>query len=269
MNKSAFSFAGNDAFNYENYLGPLLFEPSTVEIISQIESPNVDSVLEVAAGTGRLTKHLREYFPATTKITASDLSEDTLSLSRKKFNDQDVKFLVADIQKLPFPDNSFDLVLCQYGLMFLSDKKKGFSEVFRVLKPGGRFIFSTWDSTRNIPLINLIFNDLIIPFFKEEDNARFIVPFSLHDPEVLVDFLKVTGFTNSNVLLKKFKSGASSPEDIVNGFLLKHPLGRTIGEKDPASIETIAVEMQRQLLKKFGDGQLIFDLQAFVGSGQK
>lgn len=269
MAKDAFAFSGDDALNYETYLGPLLFEPSSIEILSRLNTSGVESVLELAAGTGRMTKHLRKYFNPSIRITATDINSDMLSLARKNQNDSTIDFQLADIQELPFPDHSFDLVLCQYGLMFLPDKKKGFNEVFRVLKPGGRFVFSTWDSTRQIPLLKIVFNDLILPFFKPEDSGRLTTPFSLHDPALLIDFLTGAGFTDNSVLPVSFKSGPTSTENVVNGFFLKHPLGRLVAEKDPAAVESIAKEMQQRLIAQFGSGVLIFDLRAFIGSGLK
>jgi SAM-dependent methyltransferase len=270
MAKDTFSFSGDDAFNYETYLGPLLFEPSSAEFLSRLINPSrIGSVLELAAGTGRMTKHLREYFNVSTKITATDISSDMLNLARKKINDSTIDFQLADIQELPFPDHSFDLVLCQYGLMFLPDKQKGFREVHRVLKPGGRFVFSTWDSARNIPLLNLIFNDIILPLFKPEDSGRLTIPFSLHDPQKLIDFLDEAGFTDNQVQALQFKSGPSSTENVVNGFFLKHPLSRAIAEKDPTAVESVAMDMRQRLITQFGYGEIIYDLRAFLGSGKK
>jgi ubiquinone/menaquinone biosynthesis C-methylase UbiE len=269
MAKDAFAFSGDDALNYDSYLGPLLFEPSSIEFLSRLNYSAVGSILELAAGTGRMTKHLREYVDPATKITVTDINGDMLRLAKNKLNDSGLDFQLADIQDLPFPDHSFDLVLCQYGLMFLPDKQKGFREVFRVLKPGGRFVFSTWDSTRNIPLLNLIFDESILPFFKEEDAARLTVPFSLFDPEKLRGFLQETGFTHNKVELISFKSGASTVENVVNGFFLKHPLGRSVGEKDPAAVEALSDEMTRRLYSRFGSGEIVFDLQSFISSGQK
>jgi SAM-dependent methyltransferase len=269
MAKDAFAFSGDDAFNYETYLGPLLFETSSIEFLSRLNPEGVGSVLELAAGTGRTTKHLREYFKASTNITATDLNEDMLRLARKKLHDSTIDFQLADIQGLPFPDDSFDMILCQYGLMFLTDKPKGFQEVYRVLKPGGRFVFSTWDNTGNTPLFKLIFNDLILPIFKKEDSARLTVPFSLYDPQKLISFLQAAGFIDNQVLPLLFKSGPTTAENVVKGFLLKHPLSRSVAEIDPTATESLAKEMQERLVTQFGSEEIIFDLRAFMGSGQK
>jgi SAM-dependent methyltransferase len=269
MAKEGIKFLGEDANNYEVYLGPLLFEPSALEFISYLGTKDIQSVLEVSCGTGRLTSHLRNYFPANTKIIASDVSPDMLDYAKEKMKDSDVEFQIADAQQLPFSDGSFDLVLNQYGLMFLPDKQKGFSEAFRVLKPGGRFIFATWDKSTNIPLFNLIFNEMVIPQFMEEDTSRFQTPFILHDTTILINYLQKAGFINSSVLPIKFKSGFSTPENVVNGYFLKHALGRELANKNPEAVVPLGKEIKKRIVEQFGESNIVCDLKAFIGIAQK
>jgi len=269
MANEAFKFTGEDALNYEQYLGPLLFEPSALELLSFVGPPDVPVVLEIACGTGRLTRHLRYYFPSSTKLVASDISPDMIELARSHLKDPSIEFQMADAQQLPFSDNSFDLVVCQYGLMFLPERLKGFKEIFRVLKPGGRLVFSTWDSVDKIPLVGLIFNQFILPFFQGEDLTRFLVPFSMYEPAILSGLLQDAGFTDCSVVPIQFTSRSVSPEAVVNGFLVKHPLGRQVAAKDPAAVEPMAEEMQRRLALRFGVSDFVFDLKALVGIGRK
>ena len=269
MANEAFRFTGEDALNYEQYLGPLLFEPSALELLSFVGSPGVPDVLEIACGTGRLTRHLRRYFPATTKLVASDISPDMLELARRLLKDPSIEFQTADVQQLPFSDDSFDLVVCQYGLMFLPEKLTGFKEIYRVLKPGGRLVFSTWDSVDNVPLLDLLFNQFILPFFNEEDLTRFLVPFSLYEPSVLSGLLQESGFSDGRIHPIQFTGSSPSPQEVVNAFLVKHPLGRQVAAKDPAAVKIMAEEMQRRLALQFGVADLTFDLKALIGIGHK
>jgi SAM-dependent methyltransferase len=269
MVKEGIKFSGEDSVNYEKYLGPLLFEPSALEFISHLGTKDIQSVLEVSCGTGRLTSHLRDYFPATTKIIASDISPDMLGLAKEKMKDSSVEFQLANAQSLPFPDDSFDLVLNQYGLMFLPDKQKGFNEAFRVLKPGGRFIFATWDSSENIPLFHLIFNVMVIPQFREEDTSRFQTPFILHNAAALNDYLTKAGFVQNNVFPIEFKSGKSSAENIVNGYFLKHALGRELANKNPEAVAPLAKEIHQGIVAEFGENDIVVDLKAFIGIAYK
>ncbi len=266
---NAFSFSGDDSQNYDQWLGPLLFEPASMEVIRLAGQFSASSILEIASGTGRLTRHLRSRFPPETKIIASDFSADMLDLAKQKLNDPSIEYQIADAQDLPFGDESFDLVICQFGLMFLPDKMKGFLEARRVLKPGGHFVFSTWDSAENIPLVDMIINQTIIPFFNGENKERFRTPFSLHDPEQLSSFLTEARFKNNKISQIAFKAGRSTPEQVVNGFLLKHPLGRTVMEKDPDALQPMAIELKQRISEKFGIRQIDAELKAFIGVGEK
>ncbi|WP_426669791.1 class I SAM-dependent methyltransferase [Mucilaginibacter sp. McL0603] len=267
--KEAFKFTGEDAENYDFYLGPILFEPYARYLSSKIDTANVKSVLEIACGTGRVTRHIRKTLPADIKFTATDISNDMLNVAKRELDNKQIDFQTEDAQNLSFPDNSFDLVICQFGMMFLPDKKKGFEEIYRVLTPGGKFMFFTWDNTLSMPLFRLLVNDLVVPHFEDEDTTRFFVPFSLHQPKVLTDWMKSAGFKNietNNVVLK---SGSPSAKNIADGLFRKHPLGREISAKNPAAFEPVAMKFEREIEIKSGAKNPVIDLSAFLTSGIK
>jgi ubiquinone/menaquinone biosynthesis C-methylase UbiE len=268
-NKEAFKFTGQDAENYDHYLGPILFEPYGRYLASKIGTENIKSVLEIACGTGRVTRHIREALPPHIKLYATDISNDMLNVARRELDNDGIDFSVEDAQDLSFADNSFDLVICQFGMMFLPDKKKGLTEILRVLKPGGKLMCFTWDDTLNMPLFKLLVNDLILPHFDDEDTTRFFVPFSLHDPVVLEDMMKNGGFKNTEISRVVLKSGSSSPKNIVTGLFAKHPLGKEIMLKEPSAFEPIAQKFEEEITTRFGVVDTEFDLSAFLTSGEK
>jgi ubiquinone/menaquinone biosynthesis C-methylase UbiE len=225
--------------------------------------------LEIACGTGRVTRHIRKTIPADVKFTATDISNDMLNVARRELDKENIVFQAEDAQNLSFPDNSFDLVICQFGMMFLPDKKKGFDEIYRVLKPGRKFMFFTWDNTLNMPLFKLLVNDLVVPHFEDEDNTRFFVPFSLYQPKMLTDWMENAGFKNvetNNVILK---SGSPTPQNIADALFRKHPLGREVSAKSPAAFEPVAAKFEREIAIKFGAENPAIDLSAFLNSGIK
>jgi ubiquinone/menaquinone biosynthesis C-methylase UbiE len=269
MSSEAFKFSGNDALNYEEYLGPLIFEPSAAVFLSRLAALPVQSILETSCGTGRLTRHLRRGFPAAVHLTATDISSDMIAVAKEKLHDETIAFKVADALQLPFAAGAFDLVVNQYGSMFFPDIQKGFDEAYRVLRPGGHFAFATWDRTGAMPLLKLIWDDHVVPFFRGEDTHRFYVPFALHDPAILNGWLTKAGFTNNNVQRVTFSGSAGSSRDVVNAFFLKHRLGREVKEKDPAAFPRIAETLEQAIGEHFGAGEFSFELSAWIGIGQK
>jgi ubiquinone/menaquinone biosynthesis C-methylase UbiE len=267
--KEAFKFTGEDAENYDFYLGPILFEPYARYLAAEIDTTNVETVLEVACGTGRVTRHIRKALPAGVKFVATDISIDMMNVAKRGLGDNAIEFKTEDAQSLSFANNSFDLVICQFGMMFLPDKKKGFDEIFRVLKPGGKFMFFTWDDTLHMPLFKTLVNDLILPHFKDEDTTRFFVPFALHDPKLLEGFLQKSGFKNIVVSKVVLGSGSSSPKNVADALYRKHPLGREIMAKEPLEFEPVAQKFEEEIAIQFGTESPVFHLSAFLTSGEK
>ena len=144
-------FAGPVPQLYEHYLGPILFEPFAVLVAGHLKPTDRD-ILETAAGTGVITRAMHHANP-NCHITATDLNQAMLDVAAAKLSSQRVKYQQADAQALPFKDHSFDVVVCGFGIMFMPDKHKAYSEALRVLKPGGRIIMTVWDEIETTPIM--------------------------------------------------------------------------------------------------------------------
>ena len=107
------------------------------------------SVLELAAGTGAVTRRLSEALPGSSEIIATDLNPPMLEEAKARGTRRPVTWEQADAQQLPFENNTFDAVVCQFGAMFFPDKVQAFSEARRVLRPGGVLLFNVWDALRH------------------------------------------------------------------------------------------------------------------------
>ncbi len=182
---------------YENYLGPYLYEPYAIYTTARIKGAP-ENVLEMAAGTGRVTKHIAEKIGSDAKLIATDINPNMLAIAKEQVNASNVEFLVADSQELPFEDDSFDCVICQFGFMFLPDKQKGFNEAWRVLKPGGQFLFVTWDKAENNITLN-ISQQTVIHHLKDAPPPYYARPYSMHDPVELRNYVTVAGFLNPSI----------------------------------------------------------------------
>ena len=138
MSDDATGFVGNIPENYDRGLGPILFTDYAEHTARLVASYAPSRVLEIGAGTGIVTRRLRDLLSATTRLIATDLNPPMLDVGRKKFHPDDpIEFRHADAMALPFADTSFDAVVCQFGIMFFPEKEKSYRVAYRVLAPGG------------------------------------------------------------------------------------------------------------------------------------
>ena len=146
MSDDVAGFVGSIPENYDRGLGPIFFTDYAEHTARLVAGYAPSRVLETGAGTGIVTRRLRDLLPATTRLIATDLNPPMLEIARKKFrSDEPVEFRQADAMALPFADASFDAMVCQFSAQFFPDKEKSYREAYRVLAPGGRYVFSVVD----------------------------------------------------------------------------------------------------------------------------
>lgn len=122
-------------------------KPVGEEMIQQLHITGNEVLLDVASGTGEPGLTLAAMLPQG-KVVITDLSEGMLSIAREnaiKRNVSNIETTACDVCELPFPDNHFDAITCRFGFMFFPDMHKAAAELYRVLKPGGRFVTSVWN----------------------------------------------------------------------------------------------------------------------------
>jgi ubiquinone/menaquinone biosynthesis C-methylase UbiE len=139
-------FAGSIPETYDRFLVPLIFESYARDLAERLARVEPQEVLETAAGTGVLTRAIASRLPAQARIVATDLNEPMLNHAQRQSHDGRITWRQADALALPFEDQSFDVVACQFGAMFFPDKVQGYREARRVLKRGGHFFFNVWDT---------------------------------------------------------------------------------------------------------------------------
>ena len=260
------AFTGTIPANYENYLGPYLFEPYALDIVSRLQDKKYNDILEIACGTGRVTNHLVKSVEHDT-ITASDLNPDMINVAREKVRGKSIRWMQADAMALPFTDSSFDLVILQFGLMFFPDKQKGLNEMYRVLKSGGQMVFTTWDRPEAVPAI---YNGrkIIESFLGENLPVFYDIPYSMHDKNELESLTERAGFRDIEITLVKKEGISSSAAQLAKGIVEGNPIYLTITEKDPRLINVIEDQIAKELTAKFGE-RVRSPLQAWVVEGVK
>jgi ubiquinone/menaquinone biosynthesis C-methylase UbiE len=253
---------------YERYLGPYLYEPYSLYVTNRIKD-RPKQVLEIGAGTGRLTNHLAQKIGPEAKLTAMDINPAMLDIAKQKVNEPNVEFLVADAQDLPFHDNKFDVVVCQFGFMFLPEKQKGFNEAWRVLKPGGQFIFVTWDKAENNITLH-ISQQTILHFLKATPPPFFGRAYSsMNNPEELRSYAEVAGF--ENVTVQKITLVGQSPTamDAAIGFVEGNAIIHEILKEGTELLETIKATIVTKINEQVSADPVRSELNAWVGEAFK
>jgi len=266
MEKTA-AFAGTIPANYERYLGPFLFEPYALDLVSRLQDKKYPDILEIACGTGRVTAHLAKKVKHDT-LTATDLNPDMINIAKEIVRDDSIKWMPADAMELPFDDESFDLVVIQFGIMFFPDKERGIQEAHRVLKPGGKLIFSTWNRVETNAAIHEG-RMIIESYFGDDPPIFYNVPFSMFSEQRLSDLVSEAGFKNVNATLVKKEGVSPSATDLAKGMVEGNPVYLAILERDPSLINVIKDHIRKVLAEKFGDKPLKSPLEAWMVEGIK
>ena len=266
MEKTA-AFAGSVPAIYERYLGPFLFEPYALDLVSRLQDKKYPDILEIACGTGRVTAHLARSVKHDT-LTATDLNPDMITIAKDVVKDVTVKWMPADAMQLPFEDDSFDLVVMQFGIMFFPDKEKGLKEAYRVLRHGGKLIFSTWNKVETVKAIHEG-RVVIESYFGENPPIFYNVPYSMYDDRELTTIARRAGFKNITTTLVKKEGVSPSASDLAKGIVEGNPIYITILERDPSLVNTIKDHIQKVLTEKFGAKDLRSPLEAWVVEGVK
>lgn len=255
------AFTGSIPLHYENYLGPFLFEPYALDLVSRLGNKIYKDILEIACGTGRVTQHLVSSVKHHT-LTATDLNPDMIEVAREKVKNKKIKWLPADAMDLPFDEHSFDLVVLQFGIMFFPDKQKGLNEVYRVLRPGGQLIFSTWDKPEAVPAVYLA-KKIIENYLGDGLPVFYDIPYSMHNKEELISLAEEAGFKEVKATLVKKEGMSSSAADLAKGIVEGNPIYLTITEKDPALVDIIKENIAEELVARLGE-HVRSPLQAWV-----
>jgi len=250
MEKTA-AFAGSIPANYEKYLGPFLFEPYALDLVSRLQNKKYNDILEIACGTGRVTKHLALSVTHNT-LTATDLNQDMIDIAKGIVKDETIKWRKADALELPFEANSFDLVVMQFGIMFFPDKEKGLKEAYRVLIPGGKLIFNTWNKVETVPALHEG-RKIVESYFGDNPPVFYSVPFSMYDEKELKNLTTGAGFKNVKTELVKKEGISSSASDLTKGIVEGNPVFLSITERIPGSLNNIKEDVRKKLLEMFGE----------------
>ena len=237
MSNSAAEFSGSVPGFYDRYLGPVLFEPYAVDLVSRLPTGDRLRVLEIACGTGIVTRRLRESLADSATLVATDLNEAMVAYARDAVPAPGIVWQQADAQALVFDDGSFDVVVCQFGFMFLPDKVQGFREARRVLASGGLLLANIWHSMEANPVAGAIHATVARLF--PADPPRFMeTPYGYHDTDRIRADMAHAGWEDVQLETVRVQSVGPSAAAFAAGFALGSPLTHELAERgaDPDAV---------------------------------
>jgi len=266
MSNADHVFHGSIPELYDRFMGPAFFEPYATDLASRVRAlapAHSAALLELAAGTGVLSRALARSLPPEISILATDLNQPMLDYAAR-VSDPRILFRQADALHLPFPNHSFDFVLCQFGVMFFPDKLAAYREVRRVLKPAGRFFFSVWDRL-DANELSLAVAQALKDFFGGDPPA-FIsrTPFGYFDIPQIHRELAQAAFRSSSVQTVALSSVTASTQDLALGMIQGTPLRNELESREPGLLDRVTTAVAASLASRFGPGPFHSRMQAHI-----
>ncbi len=258
-------FAGSIPENYDRYMVPLIFEPYATDIARRAASLSPSAVLEIAAGTGVVTRAMAPKLSPNAIYIVTDLNQPMLDYAASQQGpDSRIEWRQADALALPFENAAFDLVCCQFGAMFFPDRLTAYREAKRVLKPRGHFLFNTWDRIEENDFADDVTNALARMF--PNDPPRFMArtPHGYHDTALIRRELEEAGFSGAIIETIAEQSRASSPRIPAVAYCQGTVLRTEIEARDAGKLQAATDYAESAIADRHGSGEVAAKIQAHV-----
>ncbi|MBX3620442.1 MAG: methyltransferase domain-containing protein [Rhizobacter sp.] len=258
-------FAGSIPKFYDTLMVPLIFEAYAGDMAQRVAAMSPAAVLETAAGSGVVTRALAPRLAADARYVVTDLNQPMLDhAAARQGPDGRIAWRQADALALPFDDASFDVVCCQFGAMFFPDRAAGYAEARRVLKPGGRFVFSVWDRIEDNDFADEVTQAVAALF--PHDPPRFLArtPHGYHDVEMIRDDVRRAGFTHIEIETREALSRAATARDAAFAYCHGTPLRNEIEARDAGALGLATDRATEAIARRHGEGPVVGRIQAHV-----
>jgi SAM-dependent methyltransferase len=245
---------------YDAGLGPAKFTPYARALAERVAAMRPATVLELAAGTGLLTRELVALLPSAS-ITATDLNPPMVDYGSQQV--PEATWSQANAQDLPFEDASFDVVACAFGVMFF-DRALALPEMLRVLRPGGAAVFSVWDAVEALPLTADLYEELCRLHPDDPPDFFVRVPYGYHDESVIRAEVLAGGFSDVVVERVPLTTTAPSAAAIVDGYCYGTPLRFALADR--GDLDVSAAHLRAAMAERYGDGPVPLVMSALLVS---
>ncbi len=258
------AFTGSVPRTYHTYLGPLIFQDYAKDLARRLAVKPGERVLELACGTGIVTRELVRGVGGGASVMATDLNPAMLEVAKPEVGDGKVEYQAADACSLPFADRSFDAIACQYGVMFFPDKVKSMREARRVLKPGGRYAFNVWDSLEHNPIAKMVHETLAAMYPANPPTFLGSTPYAWFDRTEIERVVRAGGFERCRIETVGFPCTAPQAEDAARGFVEGTPLFGALTERGVKDFAPVRAAVTKALAAKFGEKPCVSTMRAVV-----
>lgn len=266
MKQDSVQFTAGIAEIYEKYLAPVFFISTSKDLVTHIPGSPV-KILELAAGTGQVTRLLAEKFP-NAEIFATDINPGMLDVAKRIVPFGNITWDIVNAEEIPYADDEFDALICQFGIMFFPDKQKALGEAHRVLKPGGTITFNTWDKLENNNICKIA-DDVVKSVFTEDPPQFYHIPFSMYNTGEIRGMMNKAGFKNVKIENRKVQGYSDSIENAVIAFTEGNPIYNQIKERDESMLPKFKAALTEAFKSEFGDGSFKIPLSKFVVTAVK
>jgi len=271
MTESDKLFAGSIPKLYDTLMVPLIFEAYAADTAELVAGLSPGAVLETAAGSGVVTRALAPRLRSGTRYVVTDLNQPMLDYAITRQRDSadgsngiGIEWQQADALKLPFEDASFDVVFCQFGAMFFPDRTAGYAEARRVLKPGGRFVFTVWDRIEDNAFADEVTSAVAEIF--PQDPPRFLArtPHGYHDIALIRSDVSSAGFTRIEIATREKTSRSPSARDVAIAYCQGTPLRNEIEARDVNALQAATDRAAQVIASRHGEVAVTGKIQAHV-----
>jgi SAM-dependent methyltransferase len=249
---------------YDRHLVPALFAPWAELLAQAVATLAPARVLELAAGTGVATAAMLRALPGA-DVVATDLNAAMVDWAAVRV--PGATWQQADAQALDLPDAAFDLVACQFGVMFFPDRPAAYSEARRVLAPGGTLLFTTWDRAELSDFPDALTASLAAVFPDDPPSFLLRLPHGYADPDQVRADLAAGGFTDVAVVHQVPRGTAPSAAAVTRGYCMGSPLRFELEARGP--LEELTAALAADMSARLGPGPVESDLPAYLVTARR
>jgi ubiquinone/menaquinone biosynthesis C-methylase UbiE len=263
-------FDGSIPHFYDKFMVPLIFQVYANDLAARIAKLQPLTLLETASGSGVVPRALAKHLSKDARYVVTDLNQPMIDHAAcMQLDDHVIEWLQADALDLPFYDEEFDVVICQFGAMFFPDRSKGYTEARRVLKPGGSYLFNVWDKIENNELADIVTREAGAVFPSNPPNFLARTPHGYFDQDLIRADLNRSGFSDIAIEVSVEESIAPSAAVAAKAYCYGTPLRNEIEGRDPAMLDYVVDRVAASIEAKFGKGPIETKISALIVTAKK